>query len=213
MSNRFAIIIVALIIIFGGIFFINKNKADAPNAGGSNAQASKHVKEGSSGVTLTEYADFQCPGCGAYHPVVKQVMEKYAGKVTFQFVNYPLMQIHQNAMAAHRAAEAASKQGKFWEMYDQLYANQTAWSSSSNVSSIFENYATQLGLNKDQFKQDSASGAVNDVINADIAAGRKLNVNATPTFFLNGQKLDQPPQDIDGFSKLLDDAIAAKTKS
>lgn len=213
MSNRFAIIIVALIIIFGGIFFINKNKADAPNASSNAAQVSKHIKEGSSGVTLTEYADFQCPGCGAYYPIVKQVMDKYAGKVTFQFVNFPLVQIHQHAMAAHRAAEAANKQGKFWEMYDLLYANQTAWSSSSNTSTIFEGYASQLGLNKDQFKQDSASSAVNDVINADLAAGRKLNVNATPTFFLNGQKLDQPPQDLDGFTKLLDDAIAAKTKS
>ena len=213
MSSRFGVILLSLVVIFAGIFFINKNKANAPTngSGSSSAQPTNHTKGSSQkGVTLVGYGDFQCPACGAIHPIVKEVVSKYANDITFQFVNYPLTAIHQNAMAAHRAAEAADKQGKYWEMYDLLYGNQTAWSASTSASGIFEGYAAQLGLDATKYKEDAASSAVNDVINADTAKARKMDITATPTFFVNDKQLDPTPQSVEEFSKYIDEAIKAK---
>lgn len=215
MNNRFAVVLIALVILFGGIFFITKRQANAPTANGSasNAQVTNHTEgEGKKGVTLVEYGDFQCPACTAYHPLVKQLVEKYKADITFQFVNFPLAQIHQNAMAAHRAAEAASMQGKFWEMHNMLYERSSEWNTSSNAFNVFQGFAGQLGLNIDKFKQDYASSQVNDIINADLAQGRKLGINSTPTFFIDGKKIDQNPQDAEAFNKLIENAIAAKNQ-
>lgn len=215
MSRNFAIVLVILFALFGGLFVVSKNKAKqdtATSESSSSAQVSKHTEgEGKKGVTLVEYGDYQCPACTAYFPLVKSVVEKYKSDITFQFVNYPLTQIHPNAMAAHRAAEAASLQNKFWEMHDLLYQNHDAWANAGNASTAFEQYAQQLGLDVTKFKQDVASSAVNGVIQADIKQGQNLKVTGTPTFFLNGKKIDQAPQDEAGFNKLIDDAIAAKS--
>lgn len=211
MSKRFLIILAVLVLGFVGLIIYqgNKNSGNSSNGGGSNGQPSEHTMgAGNKGVTLIEYGDFQCPSCGAYFPVLQEVKKKYGDDIKFQFRNFPLTQIHPNAMAAHRAAEAASKQGKFWEMHDLLYQRQNLWSSSQNVAQMMEDYATELALNVEQFKQDYQSSSVNDVINADIAAGNQLKITGTPTFILNGQKLDNPDRTVDAFSKLIDAEIA-----
>lgn len=216
MSSRFAVILAVIIVVFGGIFVFNKNKSNSNSTSTKNntSLVSNHTEgTASTGVTLVEYGDYQCPACTAYHPVIKQLMETYKDKISFQFVNYPLYQIHQNAMVAHRAAEAANMQGKFWEMHDLLYTNHDTWATATNASTYFEGYASQLGLNADQFKKDSASSAVNDIINADLEKGRKAGVDSTPTFFLDGKKIDKNPQSLDDFKKLIEAAIASKTKS
>lgn len=204
------LVIIGVIVLLGGVFWVTRNKATAPPT--TNAQPTNHVRDqGSSGVVLVEYGDFQCPACGAYYPLIKQLEASYGAQVTFQFRNFPLTQIHPNAFAAHRAAEAAGRQGKFFEMHDKLYENQKSWSSASSPMIFFEDYATQLGLNLDQFRKDAASSEVNAVINADIKAGQALGANSTPTFVLDGKKLDQNPPDYNSFARLLDDAIKAKT--
>lgn len=211
MSKRFLIILAVLVLGFVG-FVVFQGKKDNGSTGGngsSNAQASEHKKgAGNKGVVLVEYGDFQCPSCGAYFPVLQEVKEKYGDDITFQFRNFPLTQIHQNAMAAHRAAEAASKQDKFWEMHDLLYTRQNSWNSSQNVAQIMEDYASELGLNVEQFKTDYQSAEVNAVINADIAVGNDLKVSGTPTFFINGEKVETPDRTLESFSKVIDDAIA-----
>lgn len=214
MNKRFAIILVVLVALFGGILWANKRDAAAPQNGGSgNGQASNHIKgEGKKSVSLVEYADFQCPGCGYLYPLVKQVVEKYQSDITFQFVHYPLSQIHPNAMAAHRAAEAASKQGKFWEMYDLLFSQRDTWVNSSSVASIFESFAQQLNLDQAAFKTDAASAAINDIIQTDIKKGQGAGVDATPTFFLDGKKIENTPQTLEQFSELIDKAIAEKNQ-
>lgn len=213
MSNRFMIILAACIIGLGVIFVFTKQKADAPtNTGnsGSNSQTSNHVMgAGKKKITLLEYGDFQCPACGAFHPIVKAVVEKHKDDITFQFRNYPLVQIHKNGFAASRAAEAASMQNKFWEMHDLLYGQQTTWSESSNAMTYFESFAQQLNLDMAKFKTDYASSAVNDFINADKAAGDKAGVNSTPTFVLNDKKIDKNPSSEADFEKLIADAINA----
>lgn len=211
MSKTFWAAIAAIIVIFGGIVALsNRHNNTTAN---SNAKPSNHLfGDGSTGVKIVEYGDYQCPFCGQYYPIVEQVKEKYKTQVTFQFRNLPLLQVHQNAFAAARAAEAASLQGKFWEMYGLLYQNQQSWSSTTAATSIFEQYASQLKLNLDQYKKDFASQQVNDTINADIAEFNKTKETmSTPTFFLDGKKVQ--PTSLDEFSKLIDAEIALKQKA
>lgn len=203
-------VVVVVLGLFGIFTLTKKNGSDNSSGGSSNstAQTSEHKKgEGTSGVTLIEYGDLQCPACKSYFPIVKQIEAEYGDKVTVQYRHYPLNQVHPHAFEAARAAEAAGLQGKFFEMHDLMYENQDSWSQSSNVSPIFEIYAQQLGLNMEQFKSDSASKKVADTINADIKAGQAIGANSTPTFVLNGVKI-QNPQDFAGFKQLIDEAIA-----
>jgi protein-disulfide isomerase len=211
MGNRFVLVLAACAVLFFGLLVFNKKDAPSTN---TSISATSHT-QGNGPVTLVEYGDFECPGCGRFHPVLKQVKEKYGDKITFQFRNFPLTQIHQNAMIAHRAAEAADKQGKFWEMHDFLYENQSSWvaqagATQSSASSIIEAFARQLNLNMDQFNSDRASSTVNDAIQADIRAGQDLRVDSTPTFFLDGTKLENARDTLEYFSEKIDAALAAK---
>lgn len=209
MNKSFWAIIAIIVVIFGGIIAFSKDKSDTPSG---DARPTNHITgEGKTGVTLVEYGDFECPACGQYYPLVEQVKEKYKDQIFFQFRHLPLLEVHPNAFAASRAAEAASSQSKFWEMYNLLYQNQTTWAQSSNVTTVFEQYASQLGLNVEQFKTDAASSTTNDAINADIAEFNKTKERkSTPTFFLDGKKIQATT--LDEFSKLIDEAIAAKNK-
>jgi protein-disulfide isomerase len=139
-------------------------------------------------VTLVEYGDYECPVCEVYYLPLKQATAQLSNDIHFQFSNLPLTAIHPNAFAAARAAEAAGMQNKYWEMHDKLYDNQSAWASSQAPQPIFEDYAKQIGLDTNKFKQDYASSQVNDSINADLNAFSKTgHTMATPTFFLDGQ--------------------------
>jgi len=210
MSKNFLIILAALVVGFVGFIFF-QGKKDSSNNTNSNTtvQASEHKKgAGNKKVTIVEYGDFQCPSCAAFEPVVAQTVAKYGDDITFQFRHFPLTQIHKNAMVAHRAAEAAAKQDKFWQMHDILYQRQSSWGESNNATQIMQDYATELGMNVEKFKLDYQSSATNDIINADIAAGNQLKVTGTPTFFINGERVDnQKLQNIEDFNKLIEDAI------
>ncbi len=214
MNNRFVVVLIALVIGFFGIIWFSKNKkADAPSSGNTAITATTHtLGAGNKNVTLIEYGDFECPACGAYYPIVKQVKEKFGDDITFQFRNFPLIQIHQRAMAAHRAAEAAAKQDKFFEMHDKLYEGQQIWKTETNPSTTFEDYAAQLNLNVEQFKQDSSSQEINDIINADIKEAKAIGASATPTFVLNGKKIEENPRDLESFIKLIQDEIDSQTQ-
>lgn len=214
MSKGFLAIIAAVVLIFIGIFaFSGNDKSDSGSKSSGNSQPSNHVEgKGQAGVLLVEYGDYQCPFCGQYYPVVKQVVAKYNDQIKFQFRNFPLVNLHQNAFAAARAAEAAGLQGKFWEMHDLLYENQAQWSDSTTATQIFRTYARQAGLNTDQFNKDYSSNTVNDIINADQALGNKLNIQGTPTFFLNGKQIDVQA-DVGSFDKQIQQAINQKKSS
>jgi protein-disulfide isomerase len=191
MDKRFLGILGALVIIFAAIFAITQHSSSnsSNNNNASGTQPTHHIEgKGTSGVTLMEYGDYQCPICEAYYLPLKQAVAQYSDQIYFQFRNLPLSpQPHPNAFAAARAAEAAAKQNKFWQMHDKLYDNQTEWANAPNPQTFYNKYAQQIGLNVDQFKQDYASGEVNNAINADLAAfGKTGKEKATPTFFVNG---------------------------
>ena len=163
-------------------------------------------------ITVTEYADFQCPACGSFFPLVAQVKGQFKDKVRFEFKHFPLVQLHPNATSAHRAAQAAANQQKFWEMHDLIYQNQEAWENSSIPSDVFEQYARQIDLDIEKYKTDVASSEVLAVINADVSAGKQLNVNSTPTFFVDGKLIEDANSiaSVEGFSSVIQAAIDAK---
>ncbi len=211
MSNRFTLVVIALIIGFAGIFWATKKKADAPSNSNSSQLTEHKYGTGTSGVTLIEYGDFACPACYQYFPIVEQVREKYKEQITFQFRHFPLLEIHQNALLAARAAEAAGNQGKFWEMYAQLYQTQPNWKDSNNPQPLFEQYAQQLRLDSQKFVTDLKSDQTNSIIQADRNDAKARGFSGTPTFVLDGKKIESP-RDAESFYKLIEDAIAAKKK-
>ncbi len=148
-------------------------------------------------VIMVEYGDFQCPGCEAAYPTLKSISEKYQGQIAFVFRNFPLTDKHPNAKAAAAAAEAASLQGKYWEMHNKLYDQQSNWENldTTQRTAAFVRYAQDLGINIDTFKKDLGSDAVNQKITFDQALGRKASVDATPTIMLNGKKVDEYVKD------------------
>lgn len=153
-----------------------------------------HVKgKEDSKVILIEYGDFQCPSCGGAFPNVNTLMDEYGDRIAFVFRNFPLTSIHPNAKAAAAAAESAGLQGKYWEMYDLIYENQDAWSNldTSKRTDAFVAYANQLALDTEKFTTDLSNADINKKINFDMSLGKANGVSATPTFFLNGEKLDE----------------------
>lgn len=206
MNNKLIIIIGLILIAFVGLIMLNGQKEEAIIA-----EPSQHVYgDGNKKVTLIEYGDFQCPACYDYEPTMQAIREKYKDEINFQFRNFPLAQIHPNALAAHAAAEAASRQGKFWEYHDILYEEQKSWStvSANERSAVLEQYATQLELDLEQFRADIGDPGVRAIINADIKEGKSIGATGTPTFVLNGKKLDKISADVDAFSKLIDEELS-----
>lgn len=205
---------VALVLLLVGVVVVSKKKDDSNGTSNNSAVGSDHKKgKGLKGVTVVEFGDFQCPTCATYHSIIKEVEKKYGDDITFQFRSFPLIQIHRNAMAAHRAAEAAGKQGKFWEMHDLLYERQDSWEESANPETIMEDYASEIAINIDQFKSDFSSIAVNDLINADKKLGDAAGVSGTPTFLIDGQKVEvKELGGLENFSKKIDAAIANHKK-
>lgn len=141
-------------------------------------------------ATLVEFGDYQCPACASAEPMLNQLMSEYPNDLRFVFRNFPLVSIHPNATPAAEAAEAAAEQGKFWEMHDLIYEQQNVWASMSNPSEQFKSYAKQLGLDESKFNQDRSNPEVTSRVTKDFNDGGTLGVNATPTFFLNGKKVE-----------------------
>ncbi len=213
--KQLIIAVLVVVGIIGGAVVLGKDKTVS-------GQLSNHVmgKENAS-VSLVEYGDFECPACSFYYPIVEQVKEKYKDQISFQFRNFPLVQSHRNALAAHRAAEAANNQGKFWEMYNMLYSRQESWNGPSQSDSvgatttqaisIFESYAQELGLDVNKFNADVIASATLDTINSDTDEGKRLGVLGTPSFFVNGKKIEDSTDitSVEAFSKVIDEALAA----
>ncbi len=147
---------------------------------------------------LIEYSDLQCPACQAYNELFKQLesdtqsFPKIKENITFVYRHFPLDNAHQNARKAAYAAEAAAKQGKFFEMHDVLFEKQRDWEFNNVPEKLFEQYAKELKLDVTKFNEDSKSKETQDKVQNQFLSGTEVNVQGTPTFFLNGKKLDNP---------------------
>jgi protein-disulfide isomerase len=140
-------------------------------------------------LTLVEYGDYQCPFCGAAYPEVKKVQKELGQKLRFVFRNFPLTRIHQYAEHAAETAEAASAQGKFWEMHDFLYEHQDTLADSK----VALDFAKRLGLDSERFQRELAKHTHLQRIKEDFNSGIRSGVNGTPTFYVNGVRHDGDP--------------------
>jgi len=153
-------------------------------------------------ITLVEFSDFQCPYCARSAPTLKKLEKKYEGKIRFVFKHFPLTGIHSSAIGASKASMAAMEQGKFWEYHDVLMARQGEWGRAGGKA-LFDKYAASFGLDMARFSANLESPDYGKRINQDIALGRKIGVQSTPTFFVNGVMV-RGARGVDYFSRVID---------
>lgn len=157
-------------------------------------------------VTLVEFLDFECEACGATYPVIEELRKTYGDQVTFVVRYFPL-EAHFNSKRAARAVEAAAQQDKFEPMYQKMFQTQQQWGEQQQpLDGLFRQYAQELGLDMDQWDADYSSEKTQARIQTDIDDGLRLGVDSTPTFFLNGKKLQ--PRSADDLTTAIEDALA-----
>lgn len=177
----------AFVLIAASVIYSNYVTSQA-NVG---IELTDHLKGAETPVaTLTEYSDFQCPACAQFYPVVKDILEDYGDQLQLEYKHFPLISIHPYAVPAAKAAEAAAQQGKFWEMHDKLFENQAAWSAAANPRVHFDQYAEEIGLDLAQFKKQYKASLIEDRVQEQYEEARELGLTGTPSFFLNGEKLE-----------------------
>ncbi|CAN5733235.1 hypothetical protein BH24ACI3_BH24ACI3_04710 [soil metagenome] len=204
------IALVFVLVVIGGFWFYNTsrpattpaaNRATATSTPAQQQQAAANAPLGapvgvnmlgspSAAVTIEEFADYQCGACASIHPTMKEVQTAYAGNRNFRFIfrHYPLsIPAHDKSYDASVATEAAGLQGKFWQMQDQLFRNQQAWTANPNYRDIWVGYAENIGMNAEKFKSDLAGLQTKARVDADLARGRALSVTSTPSIFVNGR--------------------------
>ena len=189
MKNPWLVIGVIAVVLIGGSVWYSVQVSKSYNEG---VVLSEHIKGNlSAPVTLTEYSDFECPACKQFEPIVLEVLVQYGDSIKFEYKHFPLTQLHPYAEQAARAAEAAGQQGKFFEFHDLLLENQETWSPPNPApAKNFTQYAEELGLDMTQFNRQSRSSLIKDKVQAESDEARGLGLTSTPTFFLNGQKMN-----------------------
>lgn len=139
-------------------------------------------------VTLTEFGDFQCPPCATLADPINKLERDYRSRLRVVFRHFPIAS-HQHAREAALASEAASLQGRFWEMHDLLYREQSVWSKAPEVRVLFSAYAGMLGLNIDRFRKDIESEQAKARVRSDEQQAVAIGVTTTPTIFINNRQM------------------------
>ena len=188
LSKAAMFILAPLVLIALGYLIIGQGKVYSP----VEVAATDHVRGNPDGVKLVVYADFQCPACATEHAVLTQAWDRISDRVQLVYRHYPLSTSHPHAWEAATFAEAAARQGKFWEMYDLLFINQNYWSTLGDVTAEFEGYAQQLGLDLEQVREDIRSSDVTQKVRNDQLGGTRAGVRSTPTIFIDGRLVPTP---------------------
>ncbi|HEY9435550.1 MAG TPA: thioredoxin domain-containing protein [Blastocatellia bacterium] len=195
----FVIIAAVLVAAVGGGYMMFRSaqpqSPTTPTPAGDSVATSKGV------VTIDEYGDYQCPPCGALHPIIKTLKGEYGDRIQFAFHHFPLPQLHSHALEASSAAAAAGLQGKFWEMHNLLYEKQSEWSEVGDFRPIVLEFARKIGLDLPRFTRDIDGIQVVTVISDDMQRGALLGVNGTPTVFINGQLIHSDNFSTEGLRK------------
>lgn len=207
-------VILAIVIIGGIVWFSSTAKEEKKVAGNTltTVVSDDYIKGNPNApVTLIEYLDFECEACGAYFPLVQQLAKEFPNDLKIAVRYYPLPG-HKNGLPAALAVEAAARQGKFFEMHDLLFTEQRNWGEKPMPTpEVFEGYAEKLGLDMVKFKQDVASQEVKDRVERDIKSGTKLGNTGTPSFYLSGEKI-QNPRSLEDFKTLIQAEILKAPK-
>lgn len=148
------------------------------------SSADHHQGSVNAAFTLVEYGDYECPHCRRAHPLIKRLLKERGEDLNFVFRNFPLSEIHPHAQMSAIVAEAAGKQGKFWEMHDLIFENQDKLGAKFLMT-----LAEKLDLDLEKFAADSTSTEVATKVEKDFESGIRSGVNGTPTFFLNGSRV------------------------
>ncbi|MHA7282373.1 DsbA family protein [Arthrobacter sp. TMS2-4] len=215
LPNRIAIGMLAVVaVVIGLLILVNAPGEDEGGTTGTAAGAAEIVRPDSHRLSqapdekavLVEFLDFECEACLAAYPVVEDLSEEYGENLTVVSRYFPLPG-HPNSGAAAAAVEAAAQQGRFKEMHARMYETQTEWShTDEDRSPLFRSYAEDLGLDMAAYDAAIADPATMERVNADKADGMALDVEGTPTFFLEGRKIQ--PATIEEFRSLIETAIA-----
>ncbi len=166
----------------------------------TNTKGSPYKGAADGRIEIVEFSDFQCPFCARVNPTMARIEKEYGDRVRISFKHLPL-RIHPKAPEAHAAAEAAHRQGKFWEMHDRIFANQRQLSKAR-----YETYAQEMGLDMEQFRSDMTSTEVKARIDADSREAAKLGITGTPAFLVNGRYLSGA-QPYESFKRLIDEEL------
>lgn len=193
----------------------NKPKASAiPSNAPPGANPPNQAGSPTASVTIEEFADFQCGSCAAAHPTMNEIKSLYGSRIHFIFRNFPLaIPAHDKSYDAAVAAEAAGMQGanKFWEMQNLLFNNQKTWTADATFKQIWKSYAQKIGLDVAKWENDMAGLGAKSRVDADMARGKAIGVNSTPTLYINGQSIQFSDMTVDGLKGLIDAEIAKST--
>jgi protein-disulfide isomerase len=203
------VIILAVAVAAGAAVFLSR-QPDESVAAANSARGPADIKGGihfrgpeNAEVTLVEFGDYQCPSCGAYHPFVKEILNRYPKQVRLEFHHFPLISIHPNSLAASKAAEAAGEQGHYWEMHDALFEYQNQWATQPDPKPIFAAIANRIGINGTILVQAMDNPRLQERILADVQQGDKVGIQAVPTFFIKGQQVSMKLS-IDDFVQVIE---------
>ena len=158
---------------------VNDLVTDTPHAIGADSSAAV--------MTIVEFSDFDCPACALTYPTVKDFVDSNSDKVRLVYRHFPLVSIHPNAQLAAVASEVAAESGLFWQYHDLLFKNQALWSDSTKAEDLFADYAEELGMDRSFFIDQLSNEQLIANVFEDTAKARELRLNATPTFFINGE--------------------------
>jgi protein-disulfide isomerase len=204
---------VALILAGSLVMLYRAKRPPVPTAGaGGENTPGFHVRgEASAPVTLEEFGDFECPPCGKIAEALLQVEKDYGSKLRVIFRQFPLA-MHAHAEEAAFASEAAARQNRFWEMHDLLYREQAVWSKSTDVPSLFKEYARKIGLDVERFEKDMRSPEVRARVDSDQKLGLSRGVTSTPTLFINNTALPATSLNSPAIHAAIDEALKEKPK-
>lgn len=209
-SKFFLGVVVVAILAIGGVVFLSKS--------GGPSTANVDVKDGwktgsdSAPVKIVEFGDFQCGACKLAAEPLRQAVEGRKSKVQLIYMHFPITSKHQNAISSALASEAAGAQGKFWEMYDQLYTTQSQWENIADGSDFFRQIAQALKLDMNKYDKTVSDRSVEKKINSQLSYGTSLGVDRTPTFFVNNKKYTGG-RTVSQWQQLIDDEAAAAKKN
>ena len=168
------------------------------------SEADHYTGNFKSPAQLMEFGDFQCPHCGAAHPMLNEIKKRYGSRLVFIFRHFPLSESHPYAQLAAVASEAADRQGKFWEMHDLIFENQAGLNKEKLIG-----LAKVLQLDMVIFQEDLEDPELFEKVESDFESGIISGVNGTPSFYVNGDKYNGP-YNFQSLSHTLDQALAIR---
>lgn len=190
----FISLVVSFVLILGAVLFLSKGGGIE----GKKVDEAILIKDGAhvkgsvdAKVTIVEFSDLQCPACKFAQPELTKVYETYKDKIKIVYRDYPLTTIHKYAERAAEASEFASENGKFWEFHDLMFANQDTWAASTDEKQFNEflaSYAKGLGLDDKKMIEALNNKTYAARVQSDVDDGNRAGINATPTFFVNGEE-------------------------